>query len=180
MLASPAEPLAELGIDETAPSITGRYSVGQTLGEGRFSQVVAATCVRTGADVALKAMAIAEVTDDKEAREMLAQEVAVLRRASGREGIVGLREVLATPDTLYLVLERVHGCELFDAISDAASAPGGAMAASLVRPLLAQLFAALAALQELGCTHRDVKPDNIMVSGLDAPQVRRPVISGEW
>ena len=55
--------------------------------------------------------------------------------------------MLCTPDTLYLVLERVHGCELFDAISDAASAPGGALAVSLVRPLLAQLFAALAALQ---------------------------------
>ena len=39
-----------------------------------------------------------------------------------------------------------------------------AMAASLVRPLLSQLFTALAALQGLGCTHRDVKPDNIMVS----------------
>ena len=83
--------LAELGVDETAASITGRYSLGQTLGEGRFSQVVAATCVRTGADVALKAMALAEVTDDKEAREMLAQEVAVLRRANGCEGVVGLR-----------------------------------------------------------------------------------------
>lgn len=75
--------LAELGVDETAASITGRYSFGPTLGEGRFSQVVAATCVRTSADVALKAMALAEVTDDKEAREMLAQEVAVLRRANG-------------------------------------------------------------------------------------------------
>jgi hypothetical protein len=61
------------------------------------------------------------------------------------QGIVGLREVLATPETLYLVLERVHGCELFDAIS--AAEPAGAMAASLVRPLLSQLFAALAALQ---------------------------------
>ena len=65
--------LAELGIDETAASITERDSVGQTLGQGRLGQVVAATCVRTSADVALKAMAIAEVTDDKEAREMLAQ-----------------------------------------------------------------------------------------------------------
>ena len=156
--------LAELGVDETAASITGRYSLGQTLGEGRFSQVVAATCVRTGADVALKAMALAEVTDDKEAREMLAQEVAVLRRANGCQGVVGLREVVATPETLYLVLERVHGSELFDAISAAAAEPAGAMAASLVRPLLSQLFAALAALQGLGCTHRDVKPDNIMVS----------------
>ena len=96
--------LAELGVDETAASITGRYSLGQTLGEGRFSQVVAATCVRTGADVALKAMALAEVTDDKEPREMLAQEVAVLRRANGCQGVVGLREVVATPETLYLVL----------------------------------------------------------------------------
>ena len=61
------------------------------------------------------------------------------------QGIVGLREVLATSETLYLVLERVHGCELFDAIS--AAEPAGAMAASLVRPLLSQLFAALAALQ---------------------------------
>jgi hypothetical protein len=78
-----APSLAELSVDETAASITGRYSLGQTLGEGRFSQVVAATCVRTGADVALKAMALVEVTDDKEAREMLAQEVAVLRRANG-------------------------------------------------------------------------------------------------
>ena len=64
---------------------------------------------------------------------------------SPRQGIVGLREVLATSETLYLVLERVHGCELFDAIS--AAEPAGAMAASLVRPLLSQLFAALAALQ---------------------------------
>ena len=154
-------------MDETAASISGRYSLGQTLGEGRFSQVVAATCVRTGADVALKAMALAEVTDDKEAREMLAQEVAVLRRANGCQGVVGLREVVATPETLYLVLERVHGSELFDAISAAAAEPAGAMAASLVRPLLSQLFAALAALQGLGCTHRDVKPDNIMVRRLD-------------
>ena len=85
--------LTELGIDATAPSITGRYSVGRTLGEGRFSTVQAGTCVRTGAEVALKAMALAEVTDDKDAREMLVQEVAVLRRANGREHIVGLREV---------------------------------------------------------------------------------------
>ena len=47
------------------------------------------------------------------------------------------------------------------------------MAAPLVRPLLAQLFSALAALQALGCTHRDVKPDNVMVHGLDAPQTAR-------
>ena len=79
-------------------------------------------------------------------------------------GADGLREVVATPETLYLVLERVHGSELFNAISAAAAEPAGAMAASLVRPLLSQLFAALAALQGLGCTHRDVKPDNIMVS----------------
>ena len=51
--------------------------------------------------------------------------------------------------------------------------PGGAMAAPLVRPLLAQLFSALAALQALGCTHRDVKPDNVMVHGLDTPQTAR-------
>ena len=116
--------LDELGVDATASSIAGRYSVGQILGEGRFSQVVAGTCARTGAEVALKAMTMTEVLDDKDAREMLAQEVAVLRRANGRGNIVSLREVLSTPDTLYLVMERVHGCELFDAIADAASASG--------------------------------------------------------
>ena len=72
-------------------------------------------------------------------------------------------------------MDRVHGCELFDAIAGDASAPGGAMAmaAPLVRRLLSQLFRGLAALQALECTHRDVKPDNVMVSGLETPHAAR-------
>ncbi len=158
---------ATLTVDATASSLAERYSVGEVLGEGRFSSVMAGTCTKTGVEVALKSMAVAELEGDDDAHEMLALEVEVLRRAQACEHIVGLREVLRTPDTLHLAMERIHGCELFDAIAEAG---GSGMAVPLVRRLLAQLFGALAALHALDCTHRDIKPDNLMVGSLEPPQ----------
>ena len=158
--------LTTLGVDDTALSIDHRYKIGHMLGEGRFSQVMAGTCVQTGVQVALKVMGLDVIEEGENPQELhiLALEVAVLRRVQDCDNIVGLREVLCTPESLYLVMEQINGTELFEAI-----AGSGGLDGSLCRRLLTQLFGALAALHALGCTHRDISPSNVMVSQLEPP-----------
>jgi serine/threonine protein kinase len=58
-------------------------------------------------------------------------------------------------------MERVRGVELFDYL-----AQHGALPVEMARSVLHQLLEALAALDALGVVHRDVKPENLVISGL--------------
>jgi serine/threonine protein kinase len=60
---------------------------------------------------------------------------------------------------VWLAMERVPGRELFEMVEEK-----GALAAATVASLMRQLLTALEALARLGVVHRDVKPENIMVS----------------
>ncbi|EOD40498.1 hypothetical protein EMIHUDRAFT_54250, partial [Emiliania huxleyi CCMP1516] len=73
--------------------------------------------------------------------------------------VVRLREVLGTPSSVYLVLDRVAGVELFTLVER-----HGALPEPFVAPLMAQLCHALAALHSIGVVHCDVKPENLIIS----------------
>jgi serine/threonine protein kinase len=60
---------------------------------------------------------------------------------------------------MWLAMERVPGRELFMVVEQR-----GALESGFVRHLMQQLLTALTALAELGVVHRDVKPENMMVS----------------
>jgi serine/threonine protein kinase len=70
-----------------------------------------------------------------------------------------LQDAFETADQLVLVLEYAHGVELFDAILARQR-----FSESEARPIFVQVARALAYLHSLSILHRDVKPENIMVS----------------
>ena len=145
--------------DTSAADISTLYSVHDVLGEGRFSRVYAAVDERNGQVLALKELDMSAIAEDEEAFDMLKAEVLALRRAGNAPHIVRLREVIASSDAIWLAMERVPGRELFEVVSQR-----GALENGIVRHLMQQLLTALTALAELGVVHRDVKPENIMVS----------------
>ena len=92
------------------------YTLGRTLGEGRFSQVVLGTHEATGENFAVKVVDQAALEEDEEASEALRIEVEVLKRAAHHPNIVALHAIVRTPAATYLVMELMDGGELFDAI----------------------------------------------------------------
>ena len=102
---------------------------------------------------------MSSLEEDEDALEMLTAEVLALRRAGHAPHIVRLHEVIASSDAIWLAMERVPGCELFHLVEQR-----GALESSFISHLMQQLLTALTTLAELGVVHRDVKPENIMVS----------------
>lgn len=135
------------------------FDVNECIGEGRFSKVYAGLDKGSGEAVALKELDRAEFEEDAAALEMLEAEVFTLRRAAGAPHVVKLHRVVESPDAIWLAMERVPGRELFSVLEER-----GALPDAFVRPLMEQLLTALAALADLGVVHRDVKPENMMVS----------------
>jgi serine/threonine protein kinase len=143
----------------SAADISTLYAVKDVIGEGRFSKVYAAVDERNGQVLALKELDMGALEEDEEALEMLEAEVFALRRAGNAPHVVRLHEVVCSSDAMWLAMERVPGRELFMVVEQR-----GALESGFVRHLMQQLLTALTALAELGVVHRDVKPENMMVS----------------
>ena len=157
-------------VDSKVDDVADRYTVGDMLGEGRFSQVFAASRGKT--QVALKAVDMATLEEDEEAVEALVQEVTALRRAyaASKGHVPKVHEVLQTADTVYVVMDQVRGCELFEMLEQ------GPLSESSARRLIAQLLSALCSLHKHHVVHRDVKPENLMVCDVDDPAKCRLVM----
>ena len=145
--------------DASVADISTLYTVQDLLGEGRFSKVYAAVQEATGQLLALKELDMGASVVDEEGLEMLEAEVLALKRAGNAPHVVRLHKVIASPYVIYLAMDRVPGRALVDVVDER-----GALECSYVRHLMLQLLTALAALAELGVVHRDVKPENMMVS----------------
>ena len=133
------------------------FRLGHKLGEGRFSEVVHGTNIKTGEEFAVKVVDQQALEEDGEASAALHIEVEVLKRAARHPHVVALHAVIRTPIATYLVMEIMHGGELFDAIIARGSFPEAE-----ARLLLRQLLSALAYCHSLGVVHRDLKPENVL------------------
>ncbi|MBG0565568.1 serine/threonine-protein kinase [Actinoplanes aureus] len=84
------------------------------------------------------------------------------------QNIVGVRDLFSVGESIGLVMDFVAGGSLRDRLRAAGTLP----AADAAR-LLAQVAAALTETHALGVVHRDVKPDNVLLSGTgDDAEVR--------
>ena len=158
-------------IDRKVGDIAERYELGEMLGEGRFSKVYSATKGRM--HVALKEMDMATLEEDEEAVDALVQETTALRRAyaASSKHVPKLHEVVQVgEDMLYVVMDQVRGCELFELLE------GGSLSEPSARRLIAQLISALSSLHRHNVVHRDVKPENLMVSDIGDPSKCRLVV----
>ncbi len=143
------------------PERIGRYDVVRLLGQGGMGRVVLARDTVLGRFVALKTL-----RDDlgltPEHRTSLFERMRNEVRAAAtlsHPNIVVLHDMGQDPDHgLFLVFEYVEGPTLRDRIGD------GALPPLEVARLARELGSALSLAHAAGVVHRDVKPENIIVS----------------
>ena len=140
----------------------GQYQVLSELGAGRFGWVYRARQRSTGQDVAIKVLRVHPADSGAD----VANQVERFRREMGlcaglsHPNIVSLIDSGQSDDgTLYAVFEYVPGSTLRDVIAAEGRLPLGE-----ALHLMAQVLDALSAAHARGVVHRDMKPENIMVT----------------
>jgi tetratricopeptide (TPR) repeat protein len=134
----------------------GHYEVRDRLGKGGMGEVYRARDTKLNRDVALKVLP-AELAGDAERRmrfEREAQAVAALNHPN----IVTIHSVEQADEIHFITMELVEGKTLTRLI------PGGGIPLDRMFDIAVPLADALAAAHGKGITHRDLKPDNVMVT----------------
>ncbi|XP_067102110.1 serine/threonine-protein kinase DCLK1b isoform X2 [Osmerus mordax] len=141
-------------IPPVPPSITERYKVGRTIGDGNFAVVRECVERATGREFALK---IINKGKCRGKEHMIQNEVSILRRVK-HPNIVLLVEEMDTYSELYLIMELVKGGDLFDAITSSSK-----YTERDASGMLYNLASAIKYLHNLNIVHRDIKPENLLV-----------------
>ncbi|AZC14554.1 serine/threonine-protein kinase [Microbacterium sp. ABRD28] len=150
---SPAEP----------PLLSGRYRVGECIGEGGMARVYRAEDVALGRTVAIKRMR-GSIDDDQ---PRVRSEMRLLAGLSHPSLVTLLDAHLGdeTPggDGDFLVMEYVEGPTLAQCLS------GGPLPPATAAALTMDLADALHTVHDAGIVHRDIKPSNILLSPSPLP-----------
>ena len=130
----------------------GVYELVAAVGAGGMGEVYRARDTRLGRDVALKVLPanLAASSDSLARFEEEARHVAALNHPN----IVALFDIGTAHGMSYIVTELVDGATL----------RGASFPVRKVADIGAQIADALAAAHGTGVTHRDIKPDNVMVT----------------
>lgn len=134
--------------------LADRFELGPRLGQGGMGVVYAAHDRVRNAAVALKALRIR----DAEFLYLLKREFRTLTDLS-HPNLVTLHELVVDDEQAFLTMEQVHGVHWLDWVR-----PGGIADLGRLRDALVQLVRALHHLHEHGLVHRDVKPNNVMIT----------------
>lgn len=129
--------------------IEEEYVIGKELGRGRFSIVCECVHKMTGVHCAVKI--IDKNTIEKDEKELLRTEIAVLKLVN-HPNIIKMEGVYESKQYIYIVMEMLKGGELFERIVGRPRFTE-MEAARLLRPLLESV----AYLHDLGIVHRDLK-----------------------
>ncbi|KAL3536604.1 hypothetical protein ACH5RR_005065 [Cinchona calisaya] len=133
----------------------GKYEVGKLLGCGAFAKVYHARDIRTGNNVAIKAVSKHKVVKGNLTAHVK-REISIMRRLR-HPNIVRLVEVLATKTKIYFVMEFAKGGELFAKVAK------GRFSEDLSRRYFQQLISAVQCCHSRGVYHRDLKPENLLL-----------------
>ena len=133
------------------------YKITEKLGEGGMGEVFLAEDTRLHRRVALKFLN-PSFREDREAHDRLVREA---RAASqiGHANIVSIHAIEETDDYLFIVMEYVEGRSLRDLIKT------GEIDTNAALEYAGQILAGMASAHEKDLVHRDIKSDNIKVTG---------------
>uniref|UniRef100_A0A7S1SMM9 Protein kinase domain-containing protein n=1 Tax=Tetraselmis chuii TaxID=63592 RepID=A0A7S1SMM9_9CHLO len=134
----------------------GRYQVSRQLGEGAFSQVLAARHNETRLDVALKIIFRNRPGLKTAHWEVLRNEVRALEECA-HPNIVTMMDHYENSDQIVMVLELLKGGELLEHIQEIKKYTERKAA-----QLFVQILRAVAHMHSKGYIHRDVKPENVL------------------
>lgn len=143
------------------PETVGRYRVVRELGKGAMGRVLLAHDPVLKRDVAVKHLR-ADLPLAPEQRSQLLDRMQQEARASARvshPNLVALHDMGEDPGVgLYLVFEYVEGPTLKEALER------GALDPEVVATMAREIGSGLRLLHASGVIHRDVKPDNVILS----------------
>ena len=151
----------QLTSDDSTPALpevlAGRYRVGRELGRGGMASVYLARDEKHGRDVAIKVIRpdlSASLGHERFLREI--EIAARLRHAN----IVPLYDSGEANGSLFFVMPYEEGQSLRERLRE-----GGALPIADALSVLRDVARALAYAHDRGVVHRDIKPDNVMLSG---------------
>ena len=145
-----------------AESVPG-YRELRRIGHGGFSVVYRAVQESFERDVALKVLTVAG--PDEEARRRFRREVRLAGKLSGHPHVVTVLDIGTTGSGRpYLAMDLYEGGSMKDRLGRS-----GPLSAAETAVVGAKIAEALAAAHALGVLHRDVKPNNILVSRFGEP-----------
>eukprot|EP00915_Cephaloidophora_sp_WS-2016_P003546 GHVH01004793.1.p1 GENE.GHVH01004793.1~~GHVH01004793.1.p1 ORF type:complete len:931 (-),score=92.09 GHVH01004793.1:1003-3795(-) len=138
------------------------YRFEKSIGSGKFSVVHRAVNVVSGQEVAIKVIKHNETTATD--REMLKTEVRVVSILS-HPSIVKIHDTFLDDLTVCIVMDLAEGGQLGDLLARRlVASKGEGMSEVEAQHIMKELFVAVAYLQQCGIAHRDLKPDNILIS----------------
>ena len=140
--------------DRSQPRSLSHYRIISKLGAGGMGEVYLAEDARLNRRVAIKLLR-AELTRDAESVRRFVQE-AKAASALNHPNIITVHDIGESDDGRFIVMELVSGTTLSSVLRTHHPV-------STLLPLFSQMARALSAAHAAGITHRDLKPQNIMV-----------------
>ena len=159
--------------------LNGKYLVGKVIGEGGFGITYIGFNMETDLPVAIKEYFPAELaTRDttqgntisifsgeardlyKEGLEKYLREARNLSMFSDLQGIVTVKDFFYENETAYIIMEFINGVSLKDYLTKV----GGRMRHNEVTKLMKPVLESMNKIHEVGIIHRDISPDNIMIT----------------
>jgi len=131
--------------------------VGEMIGKGRFAKVYKVRHRPTEETYALKVLRRRKL-QRYGAKRMPEDELNILRRLEGVDGIIGLIDHFEDNSNVYIVFEYAPGGSLFDELQR------GDLSESRVVEVLHMLVPVIQHLHELKIVHRDIKPENLLLA----------------
>lgn len=163
--AAPASPAAGAGI-KPGDVLNHMFGVRRFLARGGMGEVFEGTNLATDERVAIKVM-LPALAADPNVIALFKREAQTLTRLH-HEAVVQYRVLAMEPDlhVLYIVTEYIDGTALSDVLGSLRPEPAA------LGGLLRRLASGLAAAHRLGAIHRDVSPDNVLLSGGDLARAK--------
>ncbi|XP_039008387.1 serine/threonine-protein kinase ATG1a-like isoform X2 [Hibiscus syriacus] len=136
--------------------VVGNYILGPRIGSGSFAVVWRSRHRQHGLEVAVKE--IDKKLLSSKVSENLLKEISILSTIN-HPNIIRFFEAIETEDRIFLVLEYCDGGDLAAYINR-----HGKVSEEIARHFMRQLAAGLQVLQEKHLIHRDLKPQNLLLS----------------
>jgi beta-lactam-binding protein with PASTA domain/tRNA A-37 threonylcarbamoyl transferase component Bud32 len=142
----------------TGRMLDGRYAVTARIAHGGMATVYQATDTRLDREVALKVMHAELARDEEFVRRFIGEAKSVARLS--HQSVVAVFDQGADGPFLYLAMEYVPGRTLKGLLRDS-----GRFSPTSALEIMTGVLDGLGAAHASGIVHRDVKPENVLVTG---------------
>ncbi len=141
----------------TGRLLDGRYAVTARIARGGMATVYLAMDTRLDREVALKVMHAELARDDDFVRRFIGEAKSVARLS--HQNVVAVFDQGADGPLLYLAMEYVPGRTLKEMLNDS-----GRLPPAVALEIMTGVLGGLAAAHTSGIVHRDVKPENVLLT----------------